>query len=379
VYRYEEKLRKFFKAHQQELVDLMITICQIPAPSGKEEKRAAFCKEWLEKQGAKNVTVDRALNVICPMGCEGSDEIVAIMAHSDTVFPDMEPMPLRIEDGKIFSPGIGDDTANVAIMLMIVKFILENHMSPKGAVMFVVDSGEEGLGNLKGCRQIMEDYAGRIKEVLALDGTFTSMVTGAVGSMRYRVEVLTEGGHSYGHFGNRNAIHLLASMINTLYQMKVPQGGRTTYNVGTIEGGTSVNTIAQQASMLYEFRSDCKESLKIMDRFFQSVVESYRTMGITVNVELLGLRPCTGNVDPAKQEKLIERCCEVMTYYTGEKAIATGCASTDCNIPLSQGIPAVCFGGYVGHKGHTRQEFVELDSLEVGPLVVGTVITEYFQ
>ena len=107
----------------------------------------------------------------------------------------------RIEDGKIFSPGIGDDTANVAIMLMIVKFILENHMSPKGAVMFVVDSGEEGLGNLKGCRQIMEDYAGRIKEVLALDGTFTSMVTGAVGSMRYRVEVLTEGGHSYGHFG----------------------------------------------------------------------------------------------------------------------------------------------------------------------------------
>ena len=104
MYRYEEKLRKFFKAHQQELVDLMITICQIPAPSGKEEKRAAFCKEWLEKQGAKNVTVDRALNVICPMGCEGSDEIVAIMAHSDTVFPDMEPMPLRIEDGKIFPP-----------------------------------------------------------------------------------------------------------------------------------------------------------------------------------------------------------------------------------------------------------------------------------
>ncbi|HAG57434.1 MAG TPA: peptidase, partial [Ruminococcaceae bacterium] len=203
MYRYEEKLRQFFKEHHQELVDLMITICQIPAPSNHEEKRAAFCKEWLEKLGAQNVTIDKALNVICPMNCEGSDEIVAVMAHSDTVFPDMEPMPLRIEDGKIFSPGIGDDTANVAIMLMIVKFILENGLTPKGAVMFVVDSGEEGLGNLKGCRQIMEDYAGRIKEVLALDGTFTSMVTGAVGSMRYRVEVLTEGGHSYGNFGNR--------------------------------------------------------------------------------------------------------------------------------------------------------------------------------
>ncbi len=379
MYRYEEKLRKFFEQNHQELVDLMVTICQIPAPSNQEEKRAAFCKQWLEKIGAKNVTIDKALNVIYPMNCEGSNEIVAVMAHSDTVFPDLEPMPLRIEEGKIFSPGIGDDTANVAIMLMVVKFILENHLTPKGAMMFVVDSGEEGLGNLKGCRQIMEDYAGRIKEVIALDGTYTSMVTGAVGSMRYRVEVLTEGGHSYGHFGNRNAIHLLSSMIGTLYDMKVPEGGRTTYNVGTIEGGTSVNTIAQQASMLYEFRSDCKESLEIMDRFFQSVVESYRAMGITVNVELLGLRPCTGKVDPKKQENLIERCRKVMTYYTKETQIGTGAASTDCNIPLSLGIPAVCFGGYVGHKGHTRQEFVELDSLRTGPLVVGTVLTEYFQ
>ena len=160
MYRYEEKLRRFLKEHRQELVDLMITICQIPAPSNHEEKRAAFCKEWLEKQGAKNVTIDKALNVVYPINCEGSDEIVAVMAHSDTVFPDMEPMPLRIEDGKIFSPGIGDDTANVAIMLMIVKFILENRLIPKGAVMFVVDAGEEGperlpadYGRLRGTDQ----------------------------------------------------------------------------------------------------------------------------------------------------------------------------------------------------------------------------------
>lgn len=378
MYRYEEKLRAYFKAHRQELIDLMITICQIPAPSGKEEKRAAFCKEWLESIGAKDVTIDKALNVLCPMNCTGSKEIVAVMAHSDTVFPDLEPMPLRVEDGKIFSPGIGDDTANVAILLMTIKFILANRLTPKGAMLFVVDSGEEGLGNLKGCRQIMEDYAGRIKEVLALDGTFTSMVTGAVGSMRYNVEVLTEGGHSYGHFGNRNAIHLLSSMIGTLYDMKVPEGGYTTYNVGTIQGGTSVNTIAQQASMLYEFRSDCKESLEIMDRFFKSVVESYRAMGITVNVELLGLRPCNGNVSAEKQSALVKKCSEIMTYYTGAE-VQTGSASTDCNIPLSQGIPAVCFGGYVGHKGHTRQEFVELDSLDIGPIVVATVITEYFK
>lgn len=377
MYRYEEQLKAYFAEHYQELVDLMCTICLIPAPSHKEEKRAAYIKEWLDNIGAKNVTIDKALNVICPINCEGSDEMVAVMAHSDTVFPDLEPMPLRIEDGKVFSPGIGDDTANVAIMLMVIKFMLENDLKPKGGMLFVADSGEEGLGNLKGCRQIMEDYEGRIREVIALDGSYRGMTTGAVGSMRYKVEVLTEGGHSYGNFGNRNAIHLLASMITTLYAMKVPTGGRTTYNVGTIEGGNSVNSIAQNASMLYEFRSDCKEDLEIMDKFFQSVVEGYRNMGITVNVELLGLRPCTGNVDPAKQQDLIDRTAEVMKYYTGLKTIRTGSASTDCNIPLSVGVPAVCFGGYVGHKGHTRQEFVELDSLKIGPIVVGTVLTNY--
>ncbi|MBQ1237816.1 MAG: M20/M25/M40 family metallo-hydrolase, partial [Oscillospiraceae bacterium] len=235
MYRYEEQLKVYFAEHYQELVDLMCTICLIPAPSHKEEKRAAYIKEWLDNIGAKNVTIDKALNVICPINCEGSDEMVAVMAHSDTVFPDLEPMPLRIEDGKVFSPGIGDDTANVAIMLMVIKFMLENDLKPKGGMLFVADSGEEGLGNLKGCRQIMEDYEGRIREVIALDGSYRGMTTGAVGSMRYKVEVLTEGGHSYGNFGNRNAIHLLASMITTLYAMKVPTGGRTTYNVGTIE------------------------------------------------------------------------------------------------------------------------------------------------
>ena len=379
MYRYEEKLRHFLKEHRQELVDLMITICQIPAPSNHEEKRAAFCKEWLEKQGAKNVTIDKALNVVYPINCEGSDEIAAVMAHSDTVFPDMEPMPLRIEDGKIFSPGIGDDTANVAIMLMIVKFILENRLIPKGAVMFVVDAGEEGLGNLKGCRQIMEDYAGRIKEVLALDGTFTSMVTGAVGSMRYRVEILTEGGHSYGHFGNRNAIHLLASMIDTLYNMKVPQGGRTTYNVGTISGGTSVNTIAQKATMLYEYRSDSKACIDQMEKMFYSVIEAYRNMGVEIDVTVMGKRPCMGDLDPQAQKALEDRFVPIMTAYNGGITPKAGSCSTDCNIPFSMGVPSICFGGYRGRGAHTREEYVVLESLIPGLKIVGASVLSYFQ
>ena len=167
-------------------------------------------------------------------------------------------MPLHRGRQDLF-PGIGDDTANVAIMLMIVKFILKTNEPERRChvrcgfrrrVPWQSERPPADHGRL----------CGRIKEVLALDGTFTSMVAGAVGSMRYRVEVLTEGGHSYGHFGNRNAIHLLASMINTLYQMKVRQGGRTTCHCGTIEGGTSVNTIAQQVSMLYEFRSTAKRA-----------------------------------------------------------------------------------------------------------------------
>lgn len=360
-----EEILAYIKAHEKEAYELLVTLAQIPAPSGHEEKRAAFCKEWLEAQGAKGVYIDEALNVIYPIACEGDRPIAVFMAHSDVVFPDTEPLPLKAEDGKIFCPGIGDDTANVAALLMAAKYLTEADLRPQTGLLLVVNSGEEGLGNLKGSRKIVEDFGHRICELVTFDGGAKSICNRAVGSKRYRVELRTEGGHSYGAFGNRNAIVYLASLIETLYAVKVPPLGKTTYNVGVIEGGTSVNTIAEEAHMLYEFRSDERESLRFMEEHFYAAIALYRAKGVEVSVTLVGDRPCMGEVDKEKQAALEGRGAEAVSRHYGFTPVFRA-GSTDCNIPLSVGIPSICVGCVLGAGAHTRGELVYTDSLLPG-------------
>lgn len=371
-------LLQYIEDHRQEAFDLLVELAQIPAPSNHEEKRAAYCKAWLEKQSAQGVYIDEAMNVIYPVGCTEENPLVVYMAHSDVVFPDTEPLPLKIEGGRIFCPGVGDDTADVAALLMTAKYIAQSGIQPTGeGVLIVINSGEEGLGNLKGSRKIMEDFGSRIREFISLDGGLGSCVVKAVGSKRYRVAVRTEGGHSYGAFGNRNAIAYLASLIDTLYTMKVPPEGKTTYNVGTISGGTSVNTIAQYAEMLYEFRSDERASLAVMEEHFNAAIQFYRTKGIDVEVELLGERPCSGEVDAVRHEALMVRAAAASLRHCGmEMDLRAG--STDCNIPLSMGVPAICTGCYTGGGAHTREEWLEIDSLLPGLKVAFELVLHHF-
>ena len=372
------EIMTYIAKHREEAYALLLELARIPAPSNHEEKRAAFCKNWLEQQGARGVYVDEALNVVYPLGVTQDNHLTVYMAHSDVVFPDTEPLPLRVEDGKIFCPGVGDDTANVVALLMTAKYIAETGISPvDGGLLLVVNSGEEGLGNLKGSRKIVEAYGQRIRELISFDGSYHGCVIKAVGSKRYRVQVLTEGGHSYSAFGNRNAIAYLASMIDTLYTMKVPPKGKTTYNVGVISGGTSVNTIAQQAEMLYEFRSDERESLELMEKHFEACVEFYRAKGVEVLVELVGDRPCSGEVDEKRLQALFDRTAAVIKTHTGIE-IASRSGSTDCNIPLSIGIPAICTGCVTGGKAHTREEFVDIDSLLPGLKIAFEMVLHHF-
>lgn len=374
----QQEMMAYIQAHQQEAFDLLVELAQIPAPSHHEERRAQYCKEWLERQGAQGVYIDEALNIVYPLGSmEGP--LVVYMAHSDVVFPDREKLPLQIENGRIYCPGIGDDTANVAALMTVAKYIAQKQIQPTGTgVLLVINACEEGLGNLKGSRRIMRDYGDRITEWISLDGQYSTCVNKAVGSKRYRIEIKTEGGHSYSNFGNRNAIACLASMIDSLYAMKVPSKGKTTYNVGTISGGTSVNTIAQQAEMLYEFRSDERESLEVMQAHLDAAVAFYRAKGIEVNVELVGDRPCSGEVDPEREKQLMDRAMQaVHKHYGVELAYRSG--STDCNIPLSMGIPAVCLGCYKGAGAHTREEYVEIDSLLPGLGLAFEMIMHHFE
>ena len=361
-----KEILEYIDAHCQEGYELLLELAQIPAPSNHEEKRAAFCKAWLESQGAEGVYIDEALNVIYPIGCTESNELVVFMAHSDVVFPDTEKLPLKIEGDRICCPGIGDDTANVAALLMTAKFIAQKKLQPKDfGVLLVINSGEEGLGNLKGSRKIMAAFGHRVREFVTLDGSAGSCVNRAVGSKRYCIEIDTEGGHSYANFGNRNAIAVLASMVNALYAIAVPPLGKTTYNVGTISGGTSVNTIAQHAQMLYEFRSDEREALAIMQSYLDDVLASFRGQGINMTVTLVGDRPCAAPVDEEKMAATIRRA-EAAAQRRYGHGLSLRSGSTDCNIPLSMGIPSLSLGCYRGSGAHTREEYVEVSSLHAG-------------
>ena len=368
----------YIDANATEAYELLLTLAQIPAPSNHEEKRAEFCKKWLEDNGAEGVYIDEALNVVYPINCEGDHPITIYMAHSDVVFPDTDSLPLRIEDGKIFCPGIGDDTANAVALLTVAKYIATEKPRLDGeGVLIVINSGEEGLGNLKGSRKIMEDFGARTKEFITFDGSLKSIINRAVGSKRYRVSIKTEGGHSYSAFGNRNAIAYLASLIDTLYTIKVPKRGKTTYNVGLISGGTSVNTIAENAEMLYEFRSDNREDLAEMERHFEAALDFYRTKGITVECELLGNRPCGIDIDEKRENALIERTANALRAHNGDEPLIRS-ASTDCNIPLSMGIPSVCTGCIIGAGAHTRGEWVAIDSLTPGLKVAFEMVLHHF-
>ena len=181
------------------------------------------------------------------------------------------PLKFTEDEENYYCPGIGDDTLCLVALLMAVKFVLKQGITPKGGVLFVANSCEEGLGNLKGTRQLMKDYAGRVGRFYTVDGQYLHVVNRCVGSHRYLVECSTCGGHSFTHFGNPNAICYLARLIADLDTVTVPQkeGCKTTYNVGTVEGGTSVNTIAQNAKMLCEYRSDDRECLAYMKAAFE--------------------------------------------------------------------------------------------------------------
>ncbi len=364
----EKHLQEFVQESQTEILSVLKKLCHIPAPSNHEELRAVYCKQYLESIGAKGAYIDEAFNVIYPMNCEGSDEITAFVAHIDTVFPDMEPMPYAEDDEKIYCPGVGDDTACVVLMMQCIKFMIENDITPKGGVLFVCNSGEEGLGNLKGTRSLFEAYGSRIKQFVSMDdGNLGHCINVCVGSQRYEVEVCTEGGHSFQKFGNENAIAALAKIVSAIYALEVPVIGesKTTYNVGTMQGGTSVNTIAQSASMLCEYRSNHADCLAIMEKKFKQIFEEAQTDKVRVNVRKVGDRPCSRDVDEQGQKHLEMLWAEIVTEVL-DRAPTYGYASTDCNIPASLGIPAICIGLYTGEGAHTREEWIQKASLKPG-------------
>ena len=355
----EGTVRQYIAEHQQELLELTLQLCQIPAPTGQEDARAAFCRDWLRRSGAGDVTIDRAKNVICTIGVTPGRPVAVFLAHLDTVFPDTVPFTPRAEGAHLYCPGAFDDTANVAALLMAARYVLRSGRQPRCGVVFAANTCEEGLGNLKGSRALLDALGEDVCQVVSFDLGLDTVFTGAVGSARYRICLETAGGHSYLDFGKPNAIAQMAELICALYRQPVAPGA--TFNVGQISGGTSVNTIAQRAELLYEYRAETAAAMAAMEENLRRIAAPF-----SPEITLLGRRPGTGACrDPERQASLLNDICAAVTAETGY-APRRIIGSTDCNIPFSRGIPAACVGLVYGSGAHTRQEYILPESLAQG-------------
>lgn len=357
------KTGEFSSIYFEKAISLLRDVCPIPSPSLNEKKRVEFILSYLRSEGITSAFEDDANNVIIPYNDTGDNELDVFAAHTDVVFPDTSPLPFKEEGDFIHSPGCGDDTASfVAILMYAIHFLKKEPKTERG-ILFVCNASEEGLGNLKGTRKLFDTYGKRIRSFTTFDECLgAGIVNTAVGSERYLIKVKTEGGHSFKDFGKRNAIAILSEIITRLYKQNVPQWGKTTYNVGTISGGTSVNTIAEYAECTYEFRSTNRKDLEEMHSSFESIINSFSSENdVSISYENIGIRPCGNEVDISWMEDIAESLMKDYGLSTERRA-----SSTDANIPLSLGIPAICIGIVEMHGQHTREEYMRISNDKTG-------------
>lgn len=368
------EIKKYIADNHEEYISLIKKLVSIKAPSGNEDKRVFEIHKWLIDNDIKAYIDDAKNVIITEWFCEKCSDknfkdTRLIMAHTDTVFSEDIDIEIKEDDKRISAPGIGDDTTNVAALMMACKYMKNNSEAPKMNTLIALNSCEEGLGNLKGCKIIMAKYSKRIYEMTSFDLGYDKIRVAAVGSMRFNVSVKTIGGHSFFDFGKENAIFHASKLVSKLYEIDTEKyNAKNTYNVGVISGGTSVNTIAPNANFLFEVRSDNGEALEDLKEQFYGIINQYKqeiSSETAIEVECIGERPSARNLDEISQRHLIERGKNLIYDVTGNMP-AEESASTDCNIPLSLGIPSICMGSYIGALEHTVDEYIEKSSLDKG-------------
>lgn len=354
-------IQAYIREHAHEVVDLICTISSIPSPTGHTEKKAAWVLQYLNDLGIQNAYIDEVGNVIYPHELSKTAKFPLYNAHIDTVFNQLDTITPRIDGNILAAPSCGDNSASVAGLLFLIKMIRDLHITLPAGILFAFNVGEEGLGNLNGMRHIMAQWKNRIAEVIAVDCSFDTAVNIAVGSRRYAVTVQAEGGHSWMHFGNDNAIAIASSIISRLYGMTVPKQPRTTYNVGTISGGTTVNSIAANATFTLDLRSESMDELEKLDAAVKKIIQNATTDKIHITQQLLGERPCSNGI---LKSELYDRY-EAVRKAQGLPTVWQS-GSTDANIPLHLGIPGISFGICRSHGEHTIHETLEIDTIAPG-------------
>ncbi len=358
-----------------------ILLTEIPAPPFMEEARAKKFAEMFKDAGLADVQLDQEGNVLgFRKGTGGDGKYVVFSAHLDTVFPPETDVKVKREGNKLMAPGIGDDTFSLAAMLGMIRAMNAAGIKTRDDIMFVGTVGEEGQGDLRGVRYMFNKgpYKDKIKTFFSLEaGSVASITNGAVGSKRYRFTFKGPGGHSYGAFGLVNPMYALGQAAANMSQMEVPEKPKTTYSIGVIGGGTSVNSIPLEGWMEVDMRSESPAELKkIEDKILATVQEAVKAENgrhstkegaLTVDVKLIGDRPA-GMTD-AKSE--LVQLSTAAIAAAGHK-VEYGYSSTDSNIPMSLGIPAITVGKNApdnrGGRAHSLDEWIDV---ERGPMVKG--------
>lgn len=357
----QDELGRYIQENKQKILDLAVELCQIPSPTGHEEKKADFIRQWLKGISGRDADLDEAGNVIYTLPASGSGSFFVYAAHMDTVFGEETTICPSIAGNRILAPSIWDNSINIAGLLFLVRWMEKAGIPPRRNILFVFDTGEEGYGNLKGIRYLFESWKGRICGLLAVDIGYDGVIDKAVGSRRYSVLIETKGGHSWLDFGAENAIAIASQIIAGLYSIHLPPAPKTTYNAGIIKGGTSVNTIAGASEIQIDLRSEDAKCLSELENKFLQIVEGFQSPDVNIYCTLTGDRPC-GSGSPTSD--LMARVIRIRQELG--LGLDFGAGSTDANIPLSLGIPAVSFGVCNGGDAHTLQEYIETDTLETG-------------
>lgn len=348
------------------VTELAVQIQQIPAPTFEEKQRGEFVCKMFTAQGLADVSIDEVGNVAGRLPGVSTQHALQkpliVSAHLDTVFPAETELDVRREGEKIYGPGLGDNSLGVASLFGLLWMLREQGIQVPGDIWFVANTGEEGLGDLRGMKAVVERYGGDVQAYLVIEGLALGHVYHrAVGVKRYRVTARTTGGHSWSDYGKPSAIHELAKLIVQLASLQLPGHPRTTMNVGRINGGTSINVIASEASFDLDLRSEGQEFLAELVGAVERLIRNANREDVRVEAEVIGHRPA-GEIRPGHPlVKLAEECLREQGLSPN---LTSG--STDANVPLSKGYPAVVLGVSTGGSAHTVNEFIH-----TGPVASG--------
>ena len=366
---------QFFVEEANNITNEHIQICSIPAGPFAEEKRAEYLKGKFVELGLTEVEIDGAGNTLGLLPGRSDKPLMAVSAHLDTVFSPDTDFTVHRQGNRLLAPGISDDGCGLAALISIAQCLVKTGISTDGSVLFVATVGEEGEGDLRGVRYLFSHgrWANRIHSFLSFDGPGIDRITNqALGSRRYRIKLQGPGGHSWGDFGLPNPVHALGAAISKLASYPLPNNARTTFNVGKIQGGTSINSIPAEASMDVDLRSVDDAELQRLDAYFRRSVHesverenSKRRPGdssLTMQIDLVGDRP---SGETPSNSFLVELTQEA-TRAIGEVAQLEQ-SSTDSNIPISLKIPAITIGaGGTSGSSHTLDEWYDPTDREKG-------------